>query len=232
MSESGPSVTRASPSGADWFDDDDNLTVASDDVLRDGFMPTASADRMWRTWSSAVGGDRKALLVKMAISCSAGTSAETNFSERYLDDDNPKSCIQTFVNLLEDDKFLKQRENKLRVWARSMSDFPLLTYKVIKANPWLAKQRAAEYEVDVQYAAVCFDYADVLVGEDLQLSPTHKKLLKYGLRYKAGTGRSAVYSAEGHGVQGSDPVSRGVGASVAPDSGRMFGGARGSGPYA
>jgi len=214
-----------------WFDDDDNLIIDQGEVLRDGYMPEEEAEACWRAFAQKAGLDRRADLVKMAVSCSAGTSAETNFEERYLDDANSKSCVARFVEILMSNKYLANRENKLRVWARSYPSFALLTARVIAKNDWLARERAAEYECDVQYSRVCFDYSDVLSAETINLSPTEKQVMKYGLRFKAREGRTAVASQEGQGVRGSAPADRGVGASILPDSNRVFG-SRGSGPYA
>jgi len=219
-----------------WFMDDENLSVSSEDVLRDGFIPAEVAAGLWRSWVGTHGnngGDRRVALVKMAVSCSAGTSAETNFEERFLDDGNAKTCIARFVDSMSEDKFMRLRRNKLRVWARSMPGFALLTRRVIMRNNWLARQRAAEYEADVSVSGVCFDYSDVLEVEDIQLTPTESMIIKYGLRYKAREGRSTIYSGEGGGVPGSKPSDRGVAENIIPDASRMLGssGRGGSGPY-
>lgn len=212
--------------------DDDDLfeDFEIETVLRDGFMPVQQAKDVWRKWCNRAGLDSRRHLLAMAVSCASGTSAETNLEERFLEMDNPKSCVARFLDYISDDDYLAGRSNKLRVWARSMEDFAAITRKVILRNPTLAAERAAEYETEPQFAGVCFDYAEVLNGESIHLTPTERRILKYGLRYKAGDGRPATYAGEGVGVPNSSPAARGVAGAVAPSGGRVTRG--GSGPFA
>lgn len=209
--------------------DFDSLIVAPTDVMRDGMMSPEIAQQYWRRFCQQSGVDMTAGLVKFAVSCASGTSAETDYSERLINADDPKSAVDRLVNMLSDERSLSKRVNKLRVFCRSMPGFALLTRRVILANTWLARERAAEYEVDVKCAGVCFDYADVLTREEIELSPMELQIIKYGLRQKAGQGRAMAYGGEGYGVPGSAPRDRGVADNIVPDSGRVTG--RGSGPY-
>lgn len=215
--------------GVDPYDVE-QLIVEPSAVLRDGMMSPALAEQYWRRFCQQVGLDVNAAKVKMAVSCAAGTSAETDYSERVVEADNPKTSVDRLVNMLSEERTLAKRVNKLRVFCRSLPGFALLTRRAIIANNWLARERASEYEVDVHCAGVCFDYADVLVRENIELSPKELQIIKYGLRQKAGQGRAMVYGGEGYGVPGSAPRERGVAESIVPDSGRVTG-RGGSGPY-
>lgn len=214
-------------------DDDlfDNFDATS--VIRDGRIPGDLAAKLWRTWCGKTGMNLRDGLIAMAVSCAHGTSAETNLEERFLESDNAKSCVARFVDSLGDEPLLSFRENKLRVWCRSMPDFAAVTRKIILRTSWLAAERAADYEMDLQFAGVCFDYAEVLIGEEMHLTPGEKTMIKQGLRYKASGGRPATYSAAGVTVKGSSPTERGVAAGIGASSDRVTrGGGGGSGPFA
>lgn len=209
--------------------DVESLIMDPSEVMRDGMMSGEKAEQYWRKFCQQAGLDLNEGKVRMAISCAAGTSAETDYSERLLDADEPKTSVERLVNMLSEERTLAKRVNKLRVFCRSLPGFALLTRRVIIANPWLARDRASEYEVDVKCAGVCFDYSDVLVREDIELAPMELQIIKYGLRQKAGNGRAMAYGGEGYGVPGSAPRDRGVAESIVPDASRVTG--RGSGPY-
>jgi len=231
---SSPQQTSAQPGAGAKFDPFDlsSLKISEGSVLRDGYMPPADAQRIWRKFCGDTGIDITTGVLRLAVSCCSGTSAETNLTERLLDVNDRRTAVSGLVNLMMSDPYLATRPNKLRVFCRSLPGFALITRQVILANPWLARQVASEYEVDVSVAGVCFDYADALTKIDVQLTPTEMQTIKHGLKQKAGEGRSVAYGAEGNGVPGSAPRDRGVTPSlvVSPNAGRVSG--RGSGPYA
>jgi len=214
-----------------------SLIVKKGKVVRDGEIAAAVAEKLFREYCSKCSisdeEERNEVRVALAVALCHGTSAETNLSERFLDADDYDSNLSHLADVLTaEGSPLAGRTNYLRVFARSLPGFADLTRDVINGNGWLRQQRALDYEVDVSVAGVCFDYAESLsLGS---LSPGEKNVLTFGLRKKGREGRSVFMSAEGVGVRGSDPVSRGVGSSIVPDAGRVGsgGGRGGAGPYA
>jgi len=210
-----------------------SLRVPRGKVIRDGYISGPAAEALLKRYFAKIDAsspeERDSIRVALAVSLSAGTSAETDLSQRYLDCEDPDTCLVYLADILtEESSPLAGKTNFLRVFARSLEGFANLTREVITTNKWLARERAQAYEVDPSLAGVCFDYAEALT---VSLTTNERRMIAYGLRKKGGEARSMIGGFESGGIPGSDPVSRGVGISVIPDPGRVTG-ARGSGPYA
>lgn len=203
---------------ADLLPGSSQLIAKPESVLTDGYMLPADADRVLREWASSIGKNNTDVdfMVRLATACCAGTSADTNFSERFLYANDRKTSLQGLVKKLDDSiSYLALRANKLRVFCRSLPGFAQFTMNVIASTKWLARQRALAYGADVEHADVCFDYADALVQAGVALPASKLALIPIMRNRVVGEGRPTfssgpvndVNSSRQQNIRSSEPVS-------------------------
>lgn len=232
------------PAGAVRFNSD-SLKLSPMTVKKDGRVSTVACQQVFRTFADILGhndaASRDAMLVSMAASLCQGTSADTVWHERYLDAEDKDSCLEVFVQILSKHEAFAGRENTVRLFARSYFlaepdattvgpvTFADLTHDVIKNNQWLMAERAAAAETDIQYGALCFDYADAMTYSK---GPLQKSVMGDNLRRNARDGRSVFRSVGPSGGvdHGTSPAARAQ-STVSPDSDRVSRGGKYSGLY-